>query len=78
MMHNVAVGLGVGLGLGAAVAERFARDGFALGLMARREKSLLAVREEIEGVGGEALAVPTGATEPSLIARAFDRVRGDS
>jgi NAD(P)-dependent dehydrogenase (short-subunit alcohol dehydrogenase family) len=78
MMHNVAIGLGVGPGLGAAVAERLARDGFALGLMARREKSLLAVREEIEGVGGEALTVPAGATEPSSVARAFDRVRGDS
>lgn len=76
MADKVAVVLGVGPGLGAAVAKRFAREGFAVGLMARREESLSPVREEIEDAGGEALTVSTDATDPSSVARAFDRVRG--
>jgi NAD(P)-dependent dehydrogenase (short-subunit alcohol dehydrogenase family) len=67
--------LGAGPGLGVAIARRFARQGFALGLMARSEESLSAVREEVEGAGGTALAVRVDATDPASVARAFDEVR---
>jgi NAD(P)-dependent dehydrogenase (short-subunit alcohol dehydrogenase family) len=72
---KVAVILGAGPGLGAAIARRFAREGFAVGLMARREKSLSAVREEIEDANGTILAVETDATDAESVAQAFDRVR---
>jgi NAD(P)-dependent dehydrogenase (short-subunit alcohol dehydrogenase family) len=72
---KVAVVLGAGPGLGAAVARRFAHEGFAVGLMARREESLSAVREEIEGAGGTALAVRADAADATSVARAFDEVR---
>ncbi|MDP8971956.1 MAG: SDR family NAD(P)-dependent oxidoreductase [Actinomycetota bacterium] len=75
MNGKVAVVLGVGPGLGAAVARRFAREGFAVGLMARREESLAAAREEVEGSGGTALAVAADATDAASVASAFDRVR---
>ncbi len=75
MNGKVAVVLGVGAGLGAAVARRFAREGFAVGLMARREESLAAAREEVEGSGGTALAVAADATDAASVASAFDRVR---
>ena len=68
--------LGVGPGLGAAIAVRFSRKGFAVGLMARSEGSMAEAREEIEGAGGEALAVTADATDAASVARAFDEVRG--
>jgi NAD(P)-dependent dehydrogenase (short-subunit alcohol dehydrogenase family) len=74
---KVAAVLGVGPGLGAAVARRFAREGFAVALMARREGSVAGVREEIEGAGGTALAVSADATDPASVAAAFDRVRAE-
>ena len=67
--------LGVGPGLGAAVARRFAREGFAVALMARREESVAGVREEIVGAGGTALSVTTDATDAASVAAAFDEVR---
>ena len=75
MNIQVAVILGVGPGLGAAVARRFAREGFAVALMARSEESLAGVREEIKGKGGTALPVPADATDPASVEEAFGRVR---
>ena len=75
MADKVAAVLGVGPGLGAAVARRFAAEGFAVALMARREESVAGVRAQIENGGGTALAVSTDATDPASVAAAFDRVR---
>ena len=75
MNVKVAAVLGVGPGLGAMVARRFAREGFAVGLMARREESLAAAREEVEALGGTALAVTADATDAASVASSFDRVR---
>ncbi len=74
---RVAAILGVGPGLGAAVARRFAREGFAVGLMARREENLSGVREEVEAAGGTAFAAEADATDASSVASAFDRVRNE-
>ena len=68
--------LGVGPGLGAALARRFAHEGYAVGLMARSEESLLATQDEAEGAGGQTLAVRTDATDPVSVASAFEEVRG--
>ena len=77
MNGKVAAILGVGPGLGSAVARRFAREGFAVALMARREESVAGVREEIEGDGGTALPVTTDATDPASVEAAFGRVRSE-
>jgi NAD(P)-dependent dehydrogenase (short-subunit alcohol dehydrogenase family) len=74
---SVAAVLGVGPGLGAAIARRFAGEGFAVALMSRREESVAAVREELEDSGGEALPVTTDATDPDSVAAAFERVRAE-
>jgi NAD(P)-dependent dehydrogenase (short-subunit alcohol dehydrogenase family) len=74
---KIAAVLGVGPGLGAAVARRFAGEGFAMALMARREESVAAVREEITDSGGKALSVATDATDPDSVAAAFERVRAE-
>jgi NAD(P)-dependent dehydrogenase (short-subunit alcohol dehydrogenase family) len=77
MSDRVVAVLGVGPGLGAAVARRFAGEGFGVALMARKEESIADVREEIEGGGGTALSVSADATDPDSVARAFERVRGE-
>ena len=74
MAEKVAAVLGVGPGLGVAIARRFAREGFGIGLMARSEESLSAAREELEGT--TALGVRADATDPASVTRAFDEVRG--
>jgi NADP-dependent 3-hydroxy acid dehydrogenase YdfG len=61
--------------LGAAVARRFAGEGFAVAMMARREESLAEIRQDIENVGGTALPVSADATDS--VAAAFERVRAD-
>lgn len=75
MAERVAAILGVGPGLGAAAARRFAREGYAVALMARGEGSLSGVREELEGAGGEAMPVAADATDAHSVARAFAAVR---
>ena len=77
MDGKVAAVLGVGPGLGSAVARRFAREGFSVALMARREEGVSGVRREIEEGGGKALPVSTDATDPASVAAAFERVRGE-
>lgn len=74
---KVAAVLGVGPGLGAAVARRFAREGYAVALMARREESVNDARQQIENEGGEAFPVSVDATDASSVTAAFERVRGE-
>jgi NAD(P)-dependent dehydrogenase (short-subunit alcohol dehydrogenase family) len=74
---TVAAVLGVGPGLGAAVAKRFASEGFDVALMARTDESVAPVREEIVATEGMALSVPADATDPDSVAAAFEQVRGE-
>ncbi|MGH3090293.1 MAG: SDR family NAD(P)-dependent oxidoreductase [Rubrobacteraceae bacterium] len=74
MSEKVAAVLGVGPGLGAAVAKRFAREGFSVALMARREESMSEAKREIENEGGKALSIPTDATDPASVEAAFEKV----
>lgn len=77
MSQRVAAVVGVGPGLGAAVARRFAREGYAVALVARREESLSGARQEIESEGGTALTVAADATDPESVTAAFGRIRGE-
>src|SRR5918911_2365173 len=72
--RKVAVVLGVGPGLGAAVSHRFAREGFAIGLMARNKNKLVKIQKEIESAGGIALSVSTDATDAKSVKSAFNEV----
>lgn len=76
MDGKVAAILGVGPGLGAAIARRFAYEGFAVGLMARSEESLSATQEKVEGAGGQTLAVQANAMDAASVASAFEEMRG--
>ena len=75
MTGRVAAVLGVGPGLGAAVARRFAHEGFAVALMARGKGSVAGIQEETEGSGNTATAIGVDATDAGSVAAAFERVR---
>lgn len=72
-----AVVIGIGPGLGAALARRFARGGYAVGLMARGADKLEPVEREIREAGGRAVGVPADASNPRSLAEAFARIRGE-
>jgi NAD(P)-dependent dehydrogenase (short-subunit alcohol dehydrogenase family) len=74
-MPNVIAIVGAGPGLGAAIARRFAREGFALALLARDAAHTESLAREIEGRGGRALGVALDATAAGPVADAFHVVR---
>jgi NAD(P)-dependent dehydrogenase (short-subunit alcohol dehydrogenase family) len=71
---KVAVVVGVGPGLGRALAVRFARGGFALALVARRDESLRPVQTEIEGLGSLVRSYVGDASDEASIRATFARV----
>jgi NAD(P)-dependent dehydrogenase (short-subunit alcohol dehydrogenase family) len=65
----------VGPGTGAAVARRFARGGYSVGLIARREENLEPVATAIAADGGRARSVRADASDPDSLKRAFARIQ---
>ena len=70
-MTKVAMVTGAGSGIGKASALGLARAGYAVVLAGRRKEPLEAVAAEIEGLGGEVLAVPTDVGDPQSVAALF-------
>jgi NAD(P)-dependent dehydrogenase (short-subunit alcohol dehydrogenase family) len=60
---EVVVVTGASSGIGRAVARRFARDGAAIGLIARGRDGLEATRKEVEAAGGRALVLPADVSD---------------
>jgi NAD(P)-dependent dehydrogenase (short-subunit alcohol dehydrogenase family) len=56
---EVVVVTGATKGVGRAIAERFAKDGARIALLARGREGLDATAKEVKRLGGEALALPT-------------------
>jgi NAD(P)-dependent dehydrogenase (short-subunit alcohol dehydrogenase family) len=74
-MAKVAAVLGVGPGLGAAVARRFAREGFDIALMARSRGALDASAKEIGALGRKSVAIEVDATSAASVADGFSKAR---
>ena len=74
---SVAVVVGVGPGLGRALAVRFARGGFRVALVARREESVAATQAEITGAGGDARAVLADASDEESVHATFQRIHAE-
>jgi len=72
---RVAVVVGVGPGLGRALAVRFARGGFAVALVARRDPSLQPVQAEIESFGGTVRSYVGDAADEKSVGATFTRIR---
>lgn len=67
---QVALVTGAGRGFGRSIALRLAREGAAVGLVARSKPQLDAVKAEIEAADGRAIAIPTDVTRREDVARA--------
>jgi NAD(P)-dependent dehydrogenase (short-subunit alcohol dehydrogenase family) len=72
---KVAAVVGVGPGLGRAVAQRFARGGLGVALMARRDESLRPVQAELAAEGRVSRSFACDAADESSVGAAFARVR---
>jgi NADP-dependent 3-hydroxy acid dehydrogenase YdfG len=64
---KVAIVTGASSGIGEATAREYAQAGAITVLAARRADRLKRLQEEIEEIGGTALAVPTDVTDPNQI-----------
>jgi NAD(P)-dependent dehydrogenase (short-subunit alcohol dehydrogenase family) len=78
--EEVVVVTGASAGLGRAIVERFARDGSAIGLIARGPERLEAARRNVESLGGRALVLPLDVADPAAVeeaARTIERELGE-
>jgi serine 3-dehydrogenase (NADP+) len=67
--------VGASSGMGRATALRFAAEGAAVAIAARREAELAALAAEIEASGGRGLAVPADVRDAAAVDRMVERVR---
>jgi len=70
---NVAVVTGAAQGIGRAIACRLATDGFSLVIADINEAALQEVKQELENLGAQALAIPADLTQLEEIRRVIDR-----
>ena len=66
----VALVTGASSGIGRALASRLSQEGYAVGLVARREAPLLGLQEEIEAAGGVALPLVCDVSDRAAVLRA--------
>ncbi|KAK0439484.1 NAD(P)-binding protein [Desarmillaria tabescens] len=70
----VIAGLGSGSGTGAAAARLFAKEGYAIALIARGADSLKALSDEISNAGGTAASFPIASYSTTDINAAFSQI----
>jgi len=68
---KIAIVAGVGPGTGASVAQAFAKEGYAVALLARRTESLKPVEDSIKSAGGIAASFPTDVSDEKSVQAAF-------
>ena len=72
---KVALVTGGGSGIGKAAAVALAREGFAAVIAGRRPERLEETAREIEGFGGQVLAVPSDVTNPASVKNLFAKIK---
>jgi NAD(P)-dependent dehydrogenase (short-subunit alcohol dehydrogenase family) len=76
-MNRIVLIIGVGRGLGAALARRFAREGYRIGLVARSPAFIETLAGEISASGSSALGVVADVSRPGEAAAAVNEVRAE-
>jgi short-subunit dehydrogenase len=74
---EVVVITGASAGVGRATAQAFAKRGAHIGLLARGVKGLEGAREDVERLGGKALAIPTDVAHPEEVEAAAQKVEDE-
>ena len=74
-MNKTATISGVGPGLGASLARKFAKEEYAVGLLARSPDYIGSLADELNEGGANALAIATDITQPDQVADSFAEVR---
>ena len=72
LKDRVALVTGASSGLGIQFANALADNGASVALVARRVERLQALKAEIEGKGGKAVAIEADVTDRAAMTRAFD------
>ena len=72
--REVIVVTGASAGLGRAIVERFAKDGAAIGLIARGRERLDNAKKDVEARGGQALVLPLDVADADAVERAAQAV----
>jgi NAD(P)-dependent dehydrogenase (short-subunit alcohol dehydrogenase family) len=73
-MEKVALVTGAGRGIGRDIAQRLAREGYAVGLIARTQSQLEETADLIRKAGGKALVTPTDVSKREQVLAAVDKV----
>jgi short-subunit dehydrogenase len=78
MPHPLALIIGVGPGIGLAVARRFAREGFAIGLVAQRTEHLAEFKASVERAGApKVYALAADLADAGALRQAFDLLQAE-
>src|ERR1700761_4307269 len=71
---KVVVITGASAGVGRAIAHRFARAGWRIGLIARDARALEEVKQEVVDLGGTAIVTPADVADAEAVFAAADRI----
>lgn len=77
LVGRVVLVTGASRGLGRSVALAFAREGTRVAVAARSASQLDTLVEEIQALGGEALAIPTDVTDPQQVAACVAQTKSE-
>jgi short-subunit dehydrogenase len=77
MPKSIAV-FGAGPGLGQAVARRYAREGYAVTLVARRAEPLDRLADELTSAGGTAHVITADLSDTGAVPRLAERIRAQA
>src|SRR5438270_7084205 len=71
---RVVVVTGASAGVGRAIVQAFAKQGAAIGLLARGHEGLEGARKDVEAAGGKALMIPTDVADAEQVEAAAAKV----